>query len=101
MVREASHGVEGIRLFHQAPTDPVITDIYMPEGDGLEVIRLLRQERPVLKILAVSGRTGQNEILTAAKLLGADGILLKPVGVEELRLAVVTLLSGTTTDPSP
>jgi DNA-binding response OmpR family regulator len=94
MVREASHGMEGIRLFHQAPTDLVITDIYMPEDDGLEVIRQLRQECPVLKILAVSGRTGQNEILTAAKLLGADDILAKPVRVEELLTAVANLLGS-------
>ena len=101
VVREASHGVEGIRLFRQAPTDLVITDIYMPDGDGLEVIRQLRQECPALKILAVSGRTGQDEILSAAKLLGADGLLLKPVGVEELRTAVANLFGSASTGLTP
>jgi CheY-like chemotaxis protein len=101
VVREASHGVEGIRLFRRSPTDVVITDIYMPDGDGLEVIRQLRHEFPALKILAVSGRGGQEEMLSAAKLLGADGILLKPVGVEELLTAVANLLGSAGTGLTP
>src|SRR5688572_1548100 len=43
-VREASTGKEGMCAYHQTPTDVVMTDIFMPEGDGLEVIMTLRRE---------------------------------------------------------
>ncbi|MBA3754626.1 MAG: response regulator transcription factor [Nitrospira sp.] len=88
---EASNGNEGIRLFHEAPTDVVITDMYMPYPDGLEVIRKLRAHFPALKILAVSGTDGPGGMLTAPKAMGADEILPKPLGVEELLTAVSNL----------
>lgn len=100
VVHEASNGREGVRQFRQAQTDVVITDIYMPDGDGLEVITQLRQEFPTLKILAVSGRAGQEEMLSAAKLLGADGILPKPLGVEALLTAVANLFGSASTGPT-
>lgn len=90
-VVEASNGNEGIRLFHEAPTDVVITDMYMPYPDGLEVIRKLRAHFPALKILAVSGTDGPGGMLTAAKAMGADEILPKPLGVEELLTGVSNL----------
>ena len=45
-VREASSGSEGIRLFRESPSDIVITDMYMPNGDGFDVLRTLRGEEP-------------------------------------------------------
>jgi CheY-like chemotaxis protein len=95
VVCEASTGSEGIRLFREAPTDVVITDIYMPEGDGLEVTTQLRQQCPALKIIAISGRGGTDEMLSAAKLMGADLILPKPVPMQKLLTAVEQLLDET------
>ena len=54
-VVEAKDGKEGYELYHQAPTDLVITDIIMPKGGGLEVIFELRREFPDVKIIAISG----------------------------------------------
>ena len=54
-VGEASNGQEGLDQFRQTPTDLVITDILMPEKDGLEIIQILKKENPEVKIIAVSG----------------------------------------------
>ena len=94
-IREASTGSEGIKVFRETPVDLVITDIYMPDGDGLEVITKLRQETRASKIIAISGRLGMDEMLSAAQVLGADMTLPKPVTADELLTAVETLLGGT------
>jgi CheY-like chemotaxis protein len=99
VVCEASTGSEGIRLFRAAPTDVVITDIYMPDGDGLEVITHLRQAYHAVKILAISGRAGQECMLSVATRLGADGMLAKPVSLDALLTAVTKLLGDGSTEP--
>lgn len=60
--------------------DMVITDIMMPEQDGLETIRQLRAERPDLKVIAISGSDsfGGLDYLPAAELFGAVATLRKP-----------------------
>jgi CheY-like chemotaxis protein len=52
---EAWDGREGIRAYRAAPTDLVITDIIMPEQEGLETVRALRQEFPTITIVAMTG----------------------------------------------
>ncbi len=96
---EAADGREGLRLFHQDPCEVVITDIFMPEKDGIETILELKREYPLVKILAISagGFRGWSDdsdqegsiVLKAAKDLGADRILHKPIKIETL-LATVT-----------
>jgi DNA-binding NarL/FixJ family response regulator len=60
------------------PIDLVITDLLMPEGEGIETIRHLRKEHPEIRIIAMSGAFG-SELLAAARFLGADAILSKPL----------------------
>ena len=91
VVREASTGAEGIRLFRDSPSDVVITDMYMPDGDGFEVMSALRREIPAPKIIGISGGSSKGEILSAAKLMGADLVLPKPVTMDELLKAVETV----------
>ena len=74
------------------PADVVITDLYMPNGDGFEVMTTLRRERPVPKLIAISGQSANGDMLKAGKLLGADLILPKPVGMDDLLRAVDTVL---------
>ncbi len=97
-VREAADGTEGLREFRRRPAELVVTDLYMPDGDGIELIRCVRRECPTVKILAVSGGMGMDGLLHAAKLLGADGALAKPVGMEAFLQAVRALLRPTCTD---
>jgi DNA-binding NtrC family response regulator len=83
----AFNGKEGVRLFHREPADVVITDIYMPDQEGLETIRELRRVRPDVKIIAISGGSctvKDYPSLTIAKKLGASYTLEKPFGYHEL-----------------
>lgn len=85
-VREASNGKEGIALFNEKAADLIITDIIMPEKEGLEIIAEFRKSHPDFKIIAISGG-GQidSEIyLRMAKNLGAFQILSKPFETKEL-----------------
>jgi DNA-binding response OmpR family regulator len=90
-VREASSGSEGIRLFRERPTEIVITDMYMPDGDGFDVIHALRGEVQAPKIIVLSGQLSKTEILNAAKLMGADFVIPKPVAIATLLQAVTTV----------
>jgi CheY-like chemotaxis protein len=93
-VFEATNGEEGLRLQREKPADLIITDLIMPEKEGLETIRELRQEFPEVKIIAVSGggRIGPAQYLDVAKKLGATCTLQKPVGLDQLRQEVHRLL---------
>lgn len=85
-VIEARHGKEALRLNQAQPADLVITDIVMPEQDGLEVIMTLRRESPTLKVIAMSGggRFKQMEALEMAMPLGAFASLQKPFQIEDM-----------------
>jgi DNA-binding NarL/FixJ family response regulator len=73
----------------------VITDLIMPEQEGLETITALRRDYPGLKIIAISGggRIGPEAYLPAARELGADRVFSKPFDVQELAETVRELLS--------
>lgn len=79
-VLEASQGDEALRLHRATPAELVITDIIMPQKDGVEVIMALRREAPGLKVIAMSGggRFVRWEALQIAELLGAFATLRKP-----------------------
>ena len=96
-VFEASNGREGLELFRRANADLVITDIVMPEKEGLEVLIELREKQvPPIKVIAITGGGRQNaaDYLRLAKLLGAPKVLAKPFPTEVLITAVNELLSG-------
>lgn len=76
---EAADGAVGLRLWHARGADLVLTDIEMPELNGIEVILELRTLAPGLPIIAMSGgqRSGDIDLLQDAKLLGAVGLVGK------------------------
>jgi CheY-like chemotaxis protein len=78
-VQSTDNGDDGIRLAIEAEFDLVITDIVMPGTEGLETIQRIRQHKPDLKILAMSGG-GRNkgDYLHYAERLGANGTVAKP-----------------------
>jgi DNA-binding response OmpR family regulator len=93
-VREARNGKEGIEALRREPFDLVITDLVMPEKDGIESIVQIRQEYPKLKIIAISGATDElrRASLSMAKELGAVRTLAKPFVPHELRATVGEVL---------
>ena len=95
-VLTAPNGISGLRLMRREQPDMVITDILMPDQDGLGIIRSVRQESPEVKILAISGggTVGGVDLLIAAKRLGADATLAKPFMPEQVFESVKGLASA-------
>lgn len=88
-VTEATNGREGVALYRQQPADLVITDIHMPELNGLDLILELTCEFLNVKVIAISGVLGEaTSSLNVAKLLGARQVLQKPFRLEMFRAAV-------------
>jgi CheY-like chemotaxis protein len=99
-VESTSDGDEVIRMYGRQAADLVITDLIMPDKDGLEIIQDLRKLNPKVRILAISGggRVDANEYLAVARKFGAVEVLSKPFTKDELRKAVDAAL-GTTAQP--
>lgn len=93
-VVSAVNGEAAVRRFRQSPPDLLITDIVMPEKEGLETILELRRESPNLKILAISAyvRSEYADYLQFARQVGANGTLAKPFDRDDLLAAVNELL---------
>jgi CheY-like chemotaxis protein len=81
-------------LKEQAP-DLVITDIYMPEGDGFEMLNELRNHEPVIPVIAMSGGGAQDgmDVLGMAGRLGAKQVLYKPFARRQLLDAIAEALA--------
>ena len=93
-VGEASDGQVGIEKFETHRPDLVITDIIMPNQEGIETIIKLRRLAPEVVIIAMSGggRTGNRDFLSMAEKLGAARVMVKPFRPKELVEAVASLL---------
>lgn len=96
-ISSAVDGKRGIRLLENQQFDLVITDVIMPEKDGLEVLMWLKlnkhTHRP--KVIAISGGSASldlNELLDMCRVLSADKVLPKPVDFETLTGAVRDVL---------
>src|SRR5690349_3772223 len=88
-VADFPHGRGAIQYLRRQPAELLITDIFMPEMEGLETIRQARILRPEMPVLAVSGRSLEgNDYLYAAAQLGAFATLKKPFSRGDL-LAVI------------
>jgi CheY-like chemotaxis protein len=92
-VVEAGQGRSAVQRLRTSPVDLVLTDIYMPDCDGLEVIMTLRRDFPSVRIVAMSGGSGDRNLLVVARQLGAREILEKPINVEELVRTVTAALA--------
>ncbi|MFH0824969.1 MAG: response regulator [Pseudomonadota bacterium] len=95
-VTVAENGDEGTKLFRADPYDLIITDIIMPEKEGLETIMELRRDYPDVKIIAISGggTGGRDTYLNLACRLGAQRAVPKPFKRDELLAAVKELIGG-------
>jgi CheY-like chemotaxis protein len=96
-VTEAADGAEGLERYAALPIALVVTDILMPNREGIETIIELRRRAPELPILAVSGGSLDSDrdgILASADLLGATRVLPKPFSLVTFRQVVAELLAG-------
>jgi len=94
-VLDAPNGAEGIRTFGKHGADLIITDLIMPEKEGIEIIMELSHSFPDVKIIAISGggRVRPDGYLKMAKELGAARTFTKPLDREKLIEAVQDLLT--------
>lgn len=92
----AEDGNKGLKLFTEQPFDLVITDLIMPDKEGLEFITEILKNRPETKIIAISGggMVGPADYLKTAEMLGARMSLEKPFSTHDLIAGVERLLSS-------
>jgi CheY-like chemotaxis protein len=102
-VQCAPEGRQGLRAFHKRRPDLVITDIIMPEMEGIQTImelRILSRDCPIIAISG-GGRFGKADFLVVAKELGATVTLSKPFETADLLHAVASCLRGSLAGPKP
>ena len=89
----AATGQEAILVQRSTPANFLITDLVMPDTDGLETVETFRKEFPATKIIVVSGaeKLERSRYLETAKLIGADFTFQKPFEVEALLEALKSL----------
>jgi YesN/AraC family two-component response regulator len=95
-VLSAEDGVRGMAIFRSEQPDLVITDIIMPEQEGIQTINEMRKAKPDAKIIAISGSGsfGNADFLKMARSLGAMDIVSKPFEADELLTVVENCLAG-------
>ncbi len=93
-VVEAENGSVGMKLVSFDPPDLVVTDLLMPEKEGIETIQELKTLHPAVRVVAVSGAGGGTDgPLMDAELFGADATLAKPFSVEGFQKVIDEVLS--------
>ena len=98
-VEQASDGKEALKIIAAEAPDVLITDILMPNIDGIELIGAVKRSHPGIQILVISGRAqlGSVDLLNLAAMVGADATLSKPFAPEELLEKVATLAARSAT----
>jgi CheY-like chemotaxis protein len=87
-VVEASDGRRGVQCCREMPIDVVITDIFMDQQEGLESILVLHREFPQIKVIAITGGTGDRDFLEDAQAFGAEWVFTKPLALDSVLAAV-------------
>jgi two-component system OmpR family response regulator len=91
----AANSVEALALFDARAVDVVVTDIFMPAEDGIELIQDVRARKPRFPIVAISGSSLRHlKALGVASTLGADALVEKPCCAGELVAAVRLVLEA-------
>ena len=95
-VLDAADGKEGLKQFRENEIDLVITDLIMPEKEGIEMIMELKNDFPDVKIIAMSGgaQMGPEGYLQLADALGAQRTLKKPIARDDLLGAIEEILAN-------
>jgi len=82
----ATTGTQALALQRQKPAHVVITDIFMPDSDGFELIGTVKREFPATRIIVMSGggQKLKRDYLSSAELMGVDATLQKPFEIDDL-----------------
>ena len=91
----AASRAEAAEALAQGPVDLVLTDVRLPDGDGIEVLRHVKAASPETAVVVMTGY-GTSETAVAARKLGAEAYILKPFDVDELRVVVKDALANRT-----
>lgn len=95
-------GTDALRYIEHNPVSVIITDVFMPEMDGFEVLKAVRGRLPKLPIIAVSGcGPFMPGCLEAMQNLGASAIFAKPVDADALLIAIAHLSQQAKPPASP
>jgi DNA-binding NtrC family response regulator len=93
-VVEAHHGGEAMAAMDAEPAVLIVTDLVMPESEGVGLIMLVRKKFPDVKVIAITGGKHPEVYLKIATMLGAGAALAKPFTLEELLRTVDRVLGG-------
>ena len=96
-VDTAGNGKTGLRMVELNRYDLVITDVIMPEMDGLEVITAIKRKFPEIQIIAMTGGTAKIDkdlLLSTANLMRADRVVAKPLDLKTLKAVVNEVLAS-------
>jgi CheY-like chemotaxis protein len=90
----ATDGKDGIKIYRENPADLIITDLIMPDQEGIETIMKLRRDYQDVKIIAMSGggKIDPETYLKIAKTVGAVKTIAKPIRLEELLKTIQEVL---------
>lgn len=95
-IHSACNGEEAARWLHDHHVDAVLTDVLMPEQDGVRLVAEIKRQQPHLPVVAMSGR-GRSDLsvdsLSLMRALGADATLEKPFGLAELERTLAFVLT--------
>ena len=93
-VATAKDGREGLKVFESIKPDLVITDIVMPDMEGIEFTRRLVNKRKGLLIIVMSGNAVGTRFLKTARIFGARAALQKPFTIQELKGILIKLVNS-------
>lgn len=98
IVTLVNNGMEAMNLFSTARFDIVITDMAMPGKNGVETIIEIRQLKPPVSIIAMSGVDSKEKLLRLATAFEADAVIRKPFKTKELLCAVNDVIDNRTVE---
>ena len=95
-VLDAEDGELGLQLLERHPVDVVVSDIFMPGMDGIQMLRQIRKQFPAVKVIVMSGgdSSGMLDLRRDAELLGAVKSLAKPFTTHEIVAVVSSVLES-------
>ncbi len=94
LVAEAEDGLDGVRKAQELLPDVVLMDIGLPEIDGIEATKRIKESNPEIKVLMFTSRDEENDVLAAFE-AGANGYIMKGANAEQTERAIKSVAEGT------